>query len=221
MTTPADWRDIFCGREVELSRLVRAYESVAEGSGPKLAVICADRGMGKTRLVQELYRHLSSTHDPDDYWPDSSLFQGNNLRVAPDFNDPHTKAHFASFTTAQRPMPFLWWGFRLADPLDRNAVRSDMAGHRRTLDPHIERVRFAREHAARFAAARHSAKDTAKDAALKIGEALLDSVPGVGLGKNLIEVGLGVFKSARAHGVAKRGALTTSTIALWRIWQRC
>lgn len=199
-----DWRDVFCGRKAELQQLVDAYESVATGSGPRLAVVCADRGMGKTRLVQELYRHLSTACDPDDYWPDASLFKGNNLRVAPDFNDPETQAHFASFRTAQRPMPFLWWGFRLNDPLDRNAMRSDMAGHRRTLDPHLERARFTREQTAKHAAIKHSAKDTAKDAVLKIGEALLESVPGVGLGKNLIEVSLGIFNTARAHREARR-----------------
>ncbi|HNU11696.1 MAG TPA: tetratricopeptide repeat protein [Rubrivivax sp.] len=203
MSKPADWRDVFCGRETELTRLVDAYESVSRESGPRLAVICADRGMGKTRLVQELYRHLSTHFDPDDYWPDASLFKGNNLRVAPDFNDPQTQAHFATFTTAERPLPFLWWGFRLGDPLDRNAVHADMAAHRRTLDPHLERARFAREHAVRHAALRHSTKDVAADAALKIGEALLESVPGVGLGKNLLEVGLGAFKTARMHRQAK------------------
>lgn len=203
MSKLADWRDVFCGREAELARLVAGYESSFQGAGPRLAVICADRGMGKTRLAQELYRHLSTHCDPDDYWPDASLFKGNNLRVAPDFNDARTQAHFASFTTAERPLPFLWWGFRLSDPLDRNAVHADMAAHRRTLDPHLERARFAREHALRHAALRHSAKDVATDAALKLGEALLESVPGVGLGKNLIEVGLGVFKTARAHREAK------------------
>lgn len=199
-----DWRDVFCGRKAELRQLIDAYESVASGAGPRLAVVCADRGMGKTRLVQELYRHLSTACDPDDYWPDASLFKGNNLRVAPDFNDPETQAHFASFTTAQRPMPFLWWGFRLNDPLDRNAVRSDMAGHRRTLDPHLERARFASEQSGKRSAIKHSAKGTAKDAALKIGEALLESVPGVGLSKNLIEVGLGIFNTARAHRDVRR-----------------
>lgn len=74
-----------------------------------------------------------------------------------------------------------------------------MAGHRRTLGPHLERARFARKHAARVTALKHRAKGTAKDAALKIGEALLESVPGVGLGKNLIEVGIGVFKTGRDH----------------------
>ena len=199
-----DWRDVFCGRSAELKQLIGAYEVVVNGAGPHLAVVCADRGMGKTRLVQELYRHLSTQCDPDDYWPDASLFKGNNLRVAPDFSDPLTKAHFASFTTAERPLPFLWWGFRLNDPLDRNAVNPDMSAHRRTLDPHLERARFAREHAIRHSALRHTAKDVAKDAALKIGEALLESVPGVGLGKNIIEVGLGVFKTARAHRDANR-----------------
>ena len=51
-----DWRDVFCGRDAELMALVDGYLSVASGAGPRLAAVCADRGMGKTRLVQELYR---------------------------------------------------------------------------------------------------------------------------------------------------------------------
>lgn len=197
MHETCDWRETFCGREAELKRLIGAYDAVEQGSGPRLAVVCADRGMGKTRLVQEFYRFLTTERDPGNYWPDASLFKGNNLRVAPDFSDPKIQAHFSSFTNAERPMPFLWWGLRLHDPTDRNAVRSDMAGHRRSLDPHLERVCQERDLATKRARASQAAKDVAKDVVLKIGEGLLDSIPGVSLGKNLFEVGVGVLKTAK------------------------
>lgn len=205
-TNVTDWRDVFCGRKAELKQLVEAYESVASGSGPRLVVVCADRGMGKTRLVQELYRHLATTCDPDCYWPDASLFKGNNLRVAPDFSDPEIQAHFSSFSMSERSMPFLWWGFRINDPLDRNAVRSDMAGHRRALDPHLERARFTIEQAELHAGVKRQAVDIAKGAAMKLGEAMLDSVPGVGLGKSIFEVGFDLFKTARSHKHALKHA---------------
>lgn len=201
MSSSPDWRDVYCGRDDELKQLIGAYDGVTNGAGPRLAVVCAERGMGKTRLVQELYRKLSSERDPDDYWPDASLFTGNNLRVAPDFNDPQTKAHFASFTTAERPMPFLWWGFRLNDPQDRNAIRSDMAGHRRTLDPHLVRVIFAREQTARISALKHGVKSTAKDALLGICEALTD-VCGAGALKTIFEVARQLRETGRDHVAA-------------------
>lgn len=78
MAEEGDWRDTFCGRAAELDQLVQKYEEVAAGRGPRLAVVLGDRGMGKTRLVQELYRRLSTLHDPANYWPDASLFAGNN-----------------------------------------------------------------------------------------------------------------------------------------------
>jgi tetratricopeptide (TPR) repeat protein len=145
----ADWRDIYCGRGAELDRLEQAYRDVAAGDGPRLAVILGDRGIGKTRLVQEFYRRLTTGHDPHRYWPDAALFRGNNLRVAPDVrDDPDIAAHFAQFKLDERPMPFLWWGFRLADPTDRNAIRTDLAAHRRFLEPHLTPLFFAREDAA-------------------------------------------------------------------------
>ena len=100
--------------------------------------------MGKTRLVQEFYRLLKARHDTANYWPDASLFKGNNLRVAPDFADVETRRHFAGFTVEERAMRYLWWGFRLADPQHRNAARTDMAAHRRTLEPHLDNVFIAR-----------------------------------------------------------------------------
>ncbi|WP_211203884.1 AAA family ATPase, partial [Candidatus Accumulibacter phosphatis] len=192
-----DWRDVFCGRDVELKQLISAYDAVADGSGPRLAVVTAERGMGKTRLVQELYRILSTERDPADYWPDASLFKGNNLLVAPDFNEALTKAHFASFKTSERPMPFLWWGFRLNDLLGRNAWGSDMAGHRRTLDPHLARALFARMDAASREKLRGSAFNTITGAALAIAEALLDGVPGVGPFKSFVEFARGIRKAKK------------------------
>lgn len=139
------WRDLFCGRERELSALEAAYRKVAAGDGPRLVVVLGDRGMGKTRLVQELYRRLTTRHDPQDYWPDAGLFRGNNLLPAPDFTDPATRAHFESFKLTERRLPFLWWGLRISDPEDRNAARTDFGGDRRTLDPHLEHVRYSRQ----------------------------------------------------------------------------
>lgn len=117
-TETTDWRDHFCGRAQPLAALEQAYQDVANGNGPRAVVVLGDRGMGKTRLVQELYRILTTRYDPDDYWPNASLFRGDNLRAAPEPNDPH----FARFKLGERRLPFLWWGLRLTDPEGRNAA---------------------------------------------------------------------------------------------------
>ena len=176
-----DWRDTFCGRVRELDLLEAAYRAVAAGEGPKLAVVLGDRGMGKTRLVQELYRRLTTNYDPENYWPDASLFKGNNLRVAPDLRDPETRAHFERVKIEERTLPFLWWGFRLADPVDRNAARSDLAGHRKTLDPHLDSVFFARKLEASSKRVRGHWIETAKSLAIKGVEAIPVVGPAIGL----------------------------------------
>lgn len=144
MSNHGDWRDVFCGRKAEIAALEQSFQDVVAGNGPRLVLVLGDCGMGKTRLVQEFYRLLKMRHDTANYWPNASLFKGNNLRVAPDFADAETKAHFAGFTAEERAMRYLWWGFRLADPQDRNAARTDMAAHRRTLEPHLDNVFIAR-----------------------------------------------------------------------------
>lgn len=163
MSEAHDWRDIFCGRVAELKRLERAYRAVAEGAGPRYAVVLGDRGMGKTRLVQELYRILTDHHDPYDYWPDARLFEGDNLRVAPAPGDFH-------FAPGERLMPFLWWGFRLNDPSDRNAPRADMAAHRATLEPHLSSVLLSRRLAELTEELKGVGAETGKSAVLKLSE---------------------------------------------------
>ena len=172
-TVDPDWRDIFCGRTAELDAMERAYCDVVAGHGPRCVVVLGDRGMGKTRLVQELYRILTTRYDPDDYWPDASLFRGNNLRVAPDpRDDPITAAHFNAFELGERRLPFLWWGFRLADPEDRNAVKADLASHRRFLTPYLAPLMYARRMREVDEARLDNLKEVGKSGALKAIEAI-------------------------------------------------
>lgn len=98
------WRTVFCGRQKELDALMQAFEDVRAGRGPRMVVILGDRGMGKTRLVQEFYKRLSgSEHDRPNYWPPSLPVHA----VAPDLEDEQVKAHYKSFTWHERPIPYL------------------------------------------------------------------------------------------------------------------
>ena len=53
------FRSAFVGRERELGRLERAYESVVSSGRPGLVTIVGDAGVGKTRLVRELWQWLA------------------------------------------------------------------------------------------------------------------------------------------------------------------
>jgi class 3 adenylate cyclase len=50
---------VFVGRDVELSRLREAYEQAVAGARPQLVAIVGDAGVGKTRLVRELWAWLA------------------------------------------------------------------------------------------------------------------------------------------------------------------
>jgi hypothetical protein len=106
----------FFGRERELARLQTLFSEVAQRdskgkstSGPRMAVILAHTGVGKTRLAQELYRWLAShpQWDQGDFWPDDLGEDGDSLRVNPKL-------------PPQQVQPLVaWWGMRARCP-ERN-----------------------------------------------------------------------------------------------------
>jgi AAA ATPase domain len=109
----------FFGREEELARLQRLFELAAERDskgrsvhGPRMAVIVAHTGVGKTRLAQELYRWLAShpIWDAANFWPDDLGSEKDSLRVNP-IVEP----------CSARPQ-FVWWGLRACNHGDRNAT---------------------------------------------------------------------------------------------------
>jgi len=115
-------RSKFCGREADLLVLQQAWEKACnlENPEPQLRVILGESGLGKTRLVQEFYHWLSTTHDPAEpagYWPDDLGQEIKNLDINPspaDCNNSET-------------MPFLWWGVRLNDPGEHNSINASSA----------------------------------------------------------------------------------------------
>ena len=76
------------GRDEELARLIEAYELTASGEG-QLACVIGEAGLGKTRLVAELRRHVEKAQKPPlwlegrcveldvspSYWPFIDLFR--------------------------------------------------------------------------------------------------------------------------------------------------
>jgi tetratricopeptide (TPR) repeat protein len=135
----------FHGREKELAWLRSHFDAVAargadgKFAGPRMAFIVAESGIGKSRLVQELY--IGLTNDPQwdppevNYWPDAFGNGGVNLRAVPDMRGHAPKG----------PPRFAWLGARWQSPEERNAlarrsvlpeVRSSVMVHAEILKSH-------------------------------------------------------------------------------------
>jgi hypothetical protein len=57
-------------RQAILERLVTLHDDVAAGAGPRAVSLEASLGLGKTRIIQELFRHLAASRQgPVPYWP--------------------------------------------------------------------------------------------------------------------------------------------------------
>jgi tetratricopeptide (TPR) repeat protein len=115
------------GREQEVDWLWKAFTGFSDlangGSAdrsPQIRVVLGESGLGKSRLVQELYNRIaqSETWNPadDSYWPRTFNDDGLHLRVTPDTTgfDP------------SGPPRFLWLGVRAeSGNYQRSQVISD------------------------------------------------------------------------------------------------
>ena len=115
-------RTEFVGRQEELTWLRSQFDACAtrgpdgQYGGPRMAFVIAESGIGKSRLVQELYLQLTSDPrwDPPavDYWPDAFKASGEELHVVPDM-----KGH-----VAKGPPRFAWLGARWHPTDERNVL---------------------------------------------------------------------------------------------------
>ena len=104
----------FHGRDEELAWLCGLFEESVRSRAPNFAVVAAESGLGKSRLVQALYQKLAADPewDPGDFWPDAfGDDAGRSLLVNPAFDPDHKP---------KAPPKFLWLGMRWEDPQDRN-----------------------------------------------------------------------------------------------------
>ena len=106
----------FYGREKELAWLYGLLDDVARRRVPRLAVIVAESGIGKSALVQALYRKL--TTDPrwdglgsEGFWPDGFQGSGDDLKFNPDFPEDYRPGTLPKF---------MWLGIRWQNPGNRN-----------------------------------------------------------------------------------------------------
>ena len=134
----------FHGRAAELAQLRRLFEecttrdpATGRFGGPRMAVVIAESGIGKTRLVQALYQQLTTDlqWDPPEvnYWPDAFNDAGVQLRVT-----PNMAGH-----VAQGPPRFAWLGarFHATDVRNLSERRSSLTELRHSIMIHAEILR--------------------------------------------------------------------------------
>ena len=128
----------FYGRDEELTWLYDLLDDVARTRVPRLAVIVAESGIGKSALVQALYRKLTTDPRWDDtspggFWPDAFQGTDDDLKVNPDFPRDYQP---------EEPPKFMWLGIRWQNPGNRN--RDDqgcpLPGAREVLYRHVKVV---------------------------------------------------------------------------------
>ena len=140
----------FHGRNEELDWLSGLLDDVAGTRVPRLAVILAESGLGKTALVQALYRKLTTDTrwdgpSPGGFWPDAFQGSDDDLKVNPDFPESYQPGE---------PPKYMWLGIRWQNPGNRN--RDDqvcpLPEARNVLNRHVEVVEGLHELWKRFRA---------------------------------------------------------------------
>jgi len=99
---------VFVGaRHLEaVDALERSYARVASGSGPRLVVLSAPTGYGKSRIVQEFYARLAASQPVPAYWP--ARIEGNRVLRWTDSRKCVFPSCVAIPTGAV--LPWFWWG---------------------------------------------------------------------------------------------------------------
>lgn len=127
-----EWDQLFIGRDQDLIWLKRLWTDV-KSLEPRFCVLRGESGFGKTKIIQKFYSDISSSalDDPNHYWPDTLLKEQNNLKINP------SHSHFSDSVE----IPWLWWGLRWTNPIERNQHESIPCGLLAGLDylkPHQE-----------------------------------------------------------------------------------
>lgn len=119
------------GHREAVDALERSYESVASGCGPRLVVLSAPTGYGKSRIVQEFYGRLAALQPAPAYWP--ARMEGNRPSR---WTDSRKCIFPSSFTTSPgAELPWFWWGVSCARRQDGRYAQAlfddatQLAGH--------------------------------------------------------------------------------------------
>lgn len=174
---------LFCGahRENARRKIKRSFDDVAAAAdalrngkaknSTRVILIEGERGVGKTRLAMELYRYLSTSHDPEHYWPDDYERIAERVGIMP-------RAETCNYHGSPQ---FLWWGMGIAEgPNPGNTIFQSLED----LFPHLTSARIAarRRETGRGVAAELA--ELGSEFGIPLAEAALD-VAGIGMIKSL------------------------------------
>ena len=140
-------------RRAIVDDLVAAFDAVAAGDGPRAVSIEASLGLGKTRLIQELYGRLATTRQgPRPYWPASLGAPGREPGTV-----LQTRKQIEPTPGWVVPggaeIPWLWWGIscrlsQVGHPMRSMKDASDqLRVHLDPLQARLERGQRSREDA--------------------------------------------------------------------------
>jgi tetratricopeptide (TPR) repeat protein len=103
--------------------LIEAFGEVEGGGGPRMIVLSAPSGEGKTRIVQEFYRVMASRQPHPRYWPDALDLDGEDWKTG------RKKLRLEQFRPDKgATMNWLYWSLscsRRADGALTNALTND------------------------------------------------------------------------------------------------
>lgn len=173
-----EWEKLFVGRDAPLTQMKAAWHA-AKANGPQLLTVLAEPGFGKTRLVQEFYRWLSD-HEQSipshQYWPKRLGKRVDNLLISP----------LAQDCQIDRQMRFLWLGFRLRDPGNRNEVLGSAI---RQIDENLKPHLFNYQKLERLRNLNAKRRGAIGNAGLEAGLAIGGAIPAIGTIFSLIGAG--------------------------------
>lgn len=172
-------------RAKSLTNLIRAYDDVAAAAEAvskngvpnnpihKVVLVHAERGLGKTRIVMELYKHLSEHCDLNHYWPDNFEQMEDRVAVMP-------RAETCNYEPI---IPFLWWGMQVPDnPNPGNTLLSSIDD----LLSHLVTMRIAHKRSQNSRSALAEIADVGTDIGIEIVEAGVD-IAGESVGLGIIK----------------------------------
>jgi tetratricopeptide (TPR) repeat protein len=172
-------RQTFVGREDDLDRLRAAWRKAnpMDDRQPEAqcVVLLGESGLGKTRLVEEFYYWLSTTEDPNGYWPDQFLGSSNVDPRSRRASVPVNPVFAAEADGASSAIPWLWWGIKCdvetqPDEATGRSNRSAIVDARSALAIHTDSLLAARE-----------LKLVKREAVWKTASIVGDMIPGAGL----------------------------------------
>lgn len=131
MTSNTNWKQSFFGREELMSDLLNIWNKIND-SGPQFIILKGEPGAGKTRVLQELFHQISTTSDPDGYWPDNLQVDGKNLKVFSANPKEESK----------KQIPWLWFPLRFQAVTERNNSEVDgaLSDASEMSKPHIDKA---------------------------------------------------------------------------------